>query len=497
MGGSDGVALQHSKGKLTARERIERFFDAGTFAETGALTGSATYDESGALKDFTPSNIVIGKGRVGGRKVVVSADDFTIRGGSSEATSPDKWQYAERLAQDLRLPLVRLVDMAGGSVRLLEKSQATKIPGYAHWDWVNLLSVVPVVGAACGPCAGFGAWKVVASHFSIMIEGVSQVFAAGPPVVEPGIGESVTKEELGGADIHARHSGVVDNVAADEDDALHQIRSFLSFLPPSVFSLPARTTPSDDPARREEALLSIIPRQRRRGYKVRDLIEFVLDRDSLFEIGRYWGRSTVTALARLDGYPVGVVANDPFHYGGGMDEHAAEKLNRFVDLCDTFHLPVVNFVDQPGTVIGTAAEKRATIRKAVRALAAIDQASVPWCSVMIRRAFGVAGVGYAPLRGLNLRYAWPSGAWGSIPIEGGVYAAHKREIEAADDPRERVLELQQYYERFASPFRTAERFGVQDIIDPRDTRPLLCDWIEEAYALLPEHLGVTRRAFRP
>jgi len=496
MGGDEAVARHLAAGKLTARQRIAKTLDPASFKEIGALTGAAEYDEQGNLIEFTPANVVIGTGRVDDRRVVVSAEDFTVRGGSSEASISDKWIWAETLALEMRMPLIRLVDTAGGSVKLLEKMGATKLPGYKDWKLVDILGIVPVAAAALGSVAGLGAARVVASHFSVMVRETSQAFAAGPPVVERATGEDLTKEELGGYKIHARGSGVVDNEADSEADAFGQIRQFLSYLPSSVYQVPPHRECQDDPNRREEALLSIVPRNRKKTYDPRRLLSLVFDSDSLFEIGRHQGPSVVSMLGRLNGYPVGVMINDTRFFGGGMDARAAEKTLRFVDMCDTFHLPIVNFVDQPGVVVGLAAEKAGTIRLAVRALQAIAQSKVPWVAMILRRAFGVAGSYYGRHHDLNLRYAWPSGIWGSLPIEGGVYAAYKREIKASDDPEARRQELEAYYDQLQSPFRTAEKFGIHDIIDPRDTRPLLCDWVEQAYGVLPEQLGPVFRMMR-
>ena len=496
MGGPESVARHHGSGKLTARERINSVLDGESFREIGALTGAAEYDSGGRLIQFTPANVVIGTGKIDGRRVVVSAEDFTVRGGSSEATNSDKWIWAETLALEMRMPLVRLVDTAGGSVKLLEKMGATKLPGYKDWLYSDILGIVPVAAAALGSVAGLGAVRVVRSHFSVMVKGTSQIFAAGPPVVTPATGETFSKEELGGYRIHARGSGVVDNEAESEEDAFLQMRQFLSYMPSSVYELPPPSPCEDDPNRREEALLSMVPRSRRQTYDARKLLHLVVDKDSLFEIGRYQGQSVVSVLARIQGYPVGIMINDTRFFGGGMDAAAAEKVIRFVDMCDTFHLPIVNFVDQPGVVVGSAAEKAGTIRIAVRALQAIAQTKVPWVAVILRKAFGVAGSYYGRHHDLNLRYAWPSGIWGSLPIEGGVDAAYKREIEAAENPEARRREIESYYDQLQSPFRTAERFGVHDIIDPRDTRPILCDWVEQAYQVLPEQLGPRYRMMR-
>jgi len=496
LGGAEAVSRQHKFGKKTVRERIDALCDPGSFREIGVLTGAAKYDEDGKLKSVTPANSVIGKGRVSGQRIVISADDFTIRGGSSEAAVSEKWIYAERLALDLQVPLVRLVETAGGSVRLLEKQGATKLPGYSDWPFASMLGQIPVIGVALGACAGLGAVKVASSHLSVMVKETSQVFTAGPPVVEAGLKETITKEELGGYQVHAHGSGIVDNEADDEDDALEQVKTFLSYLPSNVHRPPVPQPCDDDPERREEALLSVIPRERRQVYKARKILEMVLDRDSIFELARHNGPSLITSLARLNGYPVGVLANDPYHYGGAMTVESSIKMENFVDFCDTFHIPLVSFFDQAGVMIGLEAEKAGTIRFAMRALAAIEQSSTQWCSIIVRRAFGVAGSAYGRLSGINMRYAWPSAVWGSLPIEGGVAAAFRREIAEHPDPKAKIKELENEYNKFSSPFKTAERFGVNDIIDPRDTRSVLCDWIGDVYQQIPGSLGPRQRTMR-
>lgn len=485
MGGPESVARQHEFGKLTARERIDMLCDKGSFREFGGLTGKATYGEDGELDSFTPANSVVGTGAVDGRHVCVAADDFTIRGGSSEAANPEKWVYLERLALEAAAPLVRLVDTAGGSVKLLDQNQTTRFPDYSKWPVLPLLEAVPVVGVAMGSCAGLGALKVIASHFSIMVRDTSQVFAAGPPVVKQALGIDIDKNTLGGYQVHSRHSGMVDNEAADEEDALRQVRRFLSYLPPNVWTLPERID-CDDPRDREDAWLDdAIPRNRRKVYDPRKIVNAIIDRDSAFEIGRYHGRSVITMLARMNGTPVGVMCGDPREAGGAMTLTSANKIERFIELCDKFHLPVINFVDQPGNMTGPEAERVATLSGAMRVMKAIERARVPWVSIVIRRAFGLAGGLHGAQYGLdggrrplNHRFGWPSARWGSIPIEGGVAAAFKREIAAAEDPKQRRLELEAHYDRLSSPMRTAERFLIVDIIEPRKTRSLLCDWID-------------------
>tara|TARA_Y100000588_G_scaffold394871_1_gene517955 strand:- start:1232 stop:2788 length:1557 start_codon:yes stop_codon:yes gene_type:complete len=499
MGGNDRVDFHHNAGKLTIRERIEQLLDADSFRETGELAGKGTYEDD-ELKDFIPSNFVMGRGSIEGRPVIVGGDDFTVRGGAHDGAVGNKMGYSEMMARELKLPMVRLVDGTGGggSVKTLDDTGRTYVPANPAWDLhVEVMSQVPVIGAAMGSVAGLGAARVVASHFSLMVKGTSQLFVAGPPIVERGMGQKIHKEDLGGSFIHAHGNGVVDNEVESEEEAFEHIRKFLSYLPSNVWQSPPHGKQEDDPERREEELLSIIPRDRRRPYDVRKILEMVLDKDSIFEMGRHQGPSLVTAFARINGWPVGVLANDPKHWGGGLDDRGSEKMTRFVDLCDTFHLPVINFVDQPGFVIGLESEKAGTIRRGVRALFSVQQASVPWVSIILRRVFGVAGAGHGKPQGLNLRYAWPSGDWGSLPIEGGVQAAYRRDIEASEDPAARRAELEEHFNALRSPFRTAEGFGVEEIIDPRSTRQVLCDWAELAYAVIPTILGEKRRGMRP
>ena len=500
MGGEERVERARQAGRLPVRERIDRLLDADSFHETGALAGRAEYDDDGNLVELTPSNFVCGRGRIEGRPVVVGADDFTVRGGAADGAVGNKMGWAEKAAHDLRLPMVRLVDGTGGggSVKLNTTLRRSYVPFNPDWETsVALLSRVPVAAAALGPVAGLGAARVAASHFSVMVRGTSQLFVAGPPVVRRAFGQEVEKETLGGSHIHARGSGAVDNEVESEAQAFAELRRFLSYLPSSVFETPPRLEPEDDPERREEALLSIVPRDRRKPYDVRKLLSLVLDVGSFFEIGRYFGRPLVTGLARLDGVPIGVMANDPRQLAGSIDAAAAEKMTRFVDLCDTFRLPVANFVDNPGFLIGVQAERNGTIRRGVRALSAVYQADVPWVSVIIRKVFGVAGAGHGAHHRLNLRYAWPSGEWGSLPIEGGVEAAYRRRIEASSDPDALRAELEENLASLRSPFLTAEAFGIEEMIDPRETRPLLVDWARRAFAIVATESGPKSRGLRP
>jgi len=484
MGGPEKVERHRNAGKLTVRERIDALVDAGSFHETGAIAGKASYDDDGELTGFQPANLVTGRARLDGRPVVVAGDDFTVRGGANDAGIREKMIQVEKMANELRLPLVRLVDGTGGggSVKTIEMEGRSYIPAVRGWDVVvDNLSTVPVVALALGSTAGLGAARVAASHYSLMVRETAQMFVAGPPVVAR-VGEDLGKNELGGADIHTRN-GAVDDAVDSEAEAFERTRRFLSYLPPSVHELPPRAEPADDPARREDWLIDVVPRDPRKVYKMRPVVEALVDHGSFFEIGHQWGRSVITGLARLDGWPVALMASDPYHAGGAWTADASQKVMRFVDLAEAFHLPVVHLVDIPGFLIGREAEMQATIRHGVRAMTAVFQCTVPWCAVLVRKVYGVAGAAHMNSSRFNMRYAWPSGDWGSLPIAGGLEAAYKAELEQADDPAARLQEIEQRLNRFRSPFRTAESFMAEEIIDPRDTRPLLCEFANLAAPL--------------
>ena len=480
MGGADKVERQHHFNKLTVRERVDRIVDDGSFQEIGKTAGAATYDDDGNLAHLTPSNLVMGLAELNGRPIVVSGDDFTVRGGSNEATFTEKRNLAEGLAIDLKLPHVRLVDGmgGGGSVKTIEMAGRTYIPELRGWDLVvNHLSVAPSVSLALGSVAGIGAARVATSHYSVIVRDIAQMMIAGPALVEWASLGDVSKEELGHADIHTSN-GAIDDVVDSEEEAFDAAARFLSYLPDNVWELPPRVEPTDDPGRRDESLISVVPREPRRVYKMRSILESVLDEGSFFETGRRWGRSIITGLARLDGHAVAVFAEDPYVYGGAWTADGCRKLIRFLDLASTFHLPVVHFEDCPGFLIGKESEEDATIRIGSTALAALGQLSSPFACVVVRKAFGVAGASNKVPGSRSFRYAWPSGDWGSLPIEGGIEVAYKQELADSDDPEALLAEITERLNRLRSPHRAAEYFEVEKIIDPRDTRDHLCRWAD-------------------
>lgn len=496
QGGETSIARQHAKGRLTIRERIDALIDKDSFDEIGKTAGGAEYGANGELIDFTPANFVLGFAKIDGRRVLLGGEDFTIKGGSPSPAGLRKSVYTEDLALQARVPLVRLHEGAGGSVG---GSGGPNLPGpvFAPSRFKSVaqtLATIPVASAGLGAVAGLPAARLVSSHFSVMSKSTAQILVAGPAVVERAMGEKLTKDELGGAQVHTRN-GTVDNGADDELAALSQIKRFLSYMPNSVFDL-APIVSSEDPVdRKEEALLSIVPRERRRAFDMRQLLSLILDQGSFFEMGGGYGRSQITGLARLNGQPIGVWANDGRHLAGSMTADGARKAERFLKLCETFTLPIVAFVDEPGFMIGSKAEKEATIRAGARTVLTAAMTTVPWASVMVRRSFGVAQAAHYGPEPYIL--AWPSAESGPLPVEGGVAVAFHREIAAAADPNAKRKELEDMLAARQSPFPRGEALSVHELIDPRETRPVLCRWLDRVQPILPSLLGPSAFPYSP
>ncbi|MGE0575237.1 MAG: carboxyl transferase domain-containing protein [Reyranella sp.] len=524
-----GVVRQRNRHKLTCRERIDALLDKGSFREIGSLAGFASYDEDGEIAEFTPASHVGGTGRIDGRACVVCADDFTSRGGHADGAVGQKSRHFDRLSTELLAPSIRLLDgsSGGGSVATMVPKQASDgaasvkestgaikagrprvtgtggsfLPGHLGSTlYVDQLSKVPVVNMLLGSVVGIGAAKAVLGHFSVMVRDIAQLFVAGPPVVSHAMGYDVTKEDLGGWQIHCRN-GSVDNLAESEEEAMAMTRRFLSYLPSSVYEVPP-VIPASDPAdRREEELLTLVPRKRIATFDVRRAIRLMADRDSFFEIGPLWGTDQVTGFVRFAGHPMGVIASDSRHINGGaLTADGCDKLRRHLDLCDLFHLPVLNLVDNPGFAVGIEHEITGTIRKGGEWMVAFAQVAVPIFTVLMRRSFGVAGNNYAtPRAAVSARVVWPAADVGGIPPEGGIEAAYKRQLAEAADPAALRAEINARIESARGPIGPLNRFEMEEMIDPRDTRRLVCEWVGDAYRIVsqPARLGPRALQFRP
>ncbi|KAJ3578767.1 hypothetical protein NPX13_g1806 [Xylaria arbuscula] len=508
-----GYARQKKAGKLWVRERVEALLDEGSLQEIGSVAGDVTWskekNEDGTEKEvvaaFTPSNSVQGYGRLNGRKMVFTADDYTLRAGHADGALFEKTLYVEKLALSMRLPIVKLVDgsSGGGSVTTIRQSGYSYIPPLPAFDQIiaQLNLGIPNLGAVLGPAIGLGAARVTACHFSVMAANIGSLFNAGPHVVKSATFEDgLTMAELGGPDMHCRN-GTIDNMARDEYDAFEQIRCVLSYLPNSGYSAPPVIKSSDSPERREEALRSLIPRRKERMYDPRRLITLIIDKNSFFEIGALWGTTAIVGLGRLNGHPIGVISNNcESHTGGALDALGSQKITKHLKLCDVMNLPILQFVDVPGYAVGTAAERSATMRHGVNLAMAYYTTTMPVFSVVTRRAYGVAGGVMLDCRDPRMRIAWPSGDWGSLPLKGGIEAGHSHELkEAAKQGGQKIADelyakLEAEYNALMNPVRTANAFGVEQIIDPADTRPQVCNWISHVYEELMTERLANRRA---
>jgi acetyl-CoA carboxylase carboxyltransferase component len=498
MGGAEGIARQRERGKLTVRERLELLADPGSIREFGLLAGRGHYVDD-RLVGFTPKGHVDAICRVDGRKVVVTAGDFTVRGGSGGGSEGGLGRElpANERAKEWLLPYVRLLDAAGGSVRGFEEIGRTYLPDGNSFTAVEteLLSLVPVVSAVMGSVAGLPAVHACLAHWNVMVRSTGHLFPGGPPVVKAALGYDITKEELGGAHIHAGVSGVIDNVADDDEQALAMVRDVLSYLPDNVYKMAPHATPSP-PAAPAEALREVIPTNRRLPFDADAVLDAVVDAGSLWEIAPEYGRSRITGLARVDGFPVGIMINDPRESGGSTTVAAGEKIIRLMRLCDTFHLPLISFADEPGFMVGLESEQQGIERAGARLVWETCQTHMPMCTFVIGRLFGVAGQCHHRPSGMFRRYAWPSARWGSMHISGGAAAAYRREIAEAADPQAKLAEVERRLEALTSPYRTAEATG-QDIIDPAESRELLVEFVHDAQEILALQLGPPLVPYRP
>ena len=498
QGGDEGVSRQHNKGRLTIRERVSSLLDDNSFQEIGPTAGGGERDKNGILTSFTPANFLLGFGKIGGRRCVVAGEDFTVKGGSPNAAGLRKSIYAEHLAIQYKVPLIRLHEGGGGSVGGTGNSSSTVgTPVYETHRFkvvAEAMAAVPVVTAALGPVAGLPAARLVAAHLSIMSEQNGQVLIAGPAVVERALGEKKTKEELGGSKVHTKN-GVIDNPATSEEDAFRQVKTFLSYLPPNVWELPPVICTDDKPGRSDDALRSIVPTDRRKLYDMYKVVSTVLDENSFFEVGPNYGRGQITGIARLNGVPVGVWANNCRYLAGSMTAHGARKARRFIEFCETFHLPIVCFVDEPGFMIGSVAEKEGTIRDGTATVLAAACSTVPWASVIVRRSFGVAQAAHYGADPYVI--AWPSAEMGALPVEGGVAVAYHREIAAAADPDAKRAELEEQLALGQTPMPRAQSLSLHDVIDPAKTRTELCRWMEWTQPTLKSLIGPTSFSIRP
>ncbi|KAL5113353.1 hypothetical protein ACEQ8H_008781 [Pleosporales sp. CAS-2024a] len=498
-----GYIRQKQAGKLWVRERVEQLLDAASFQEVGSVSGTVQWKQTGPLKEepesYIPSNNVQGFGRLHGRKIVFTADDYSLRAGHADGALAEKTIYMEKLAIALKLPIIKLVDgsSGGGSVTTIRSAGFSYVPPLPFFSHViqQLNLGIPNLGAVLGPAIGLGAARVVACHFSVMAGDIGSLFNAGPNVVARATQEEgLSLADLGGPSVHCTN-GTIDNLAPDEAACFEQIRTVLSYLPDCGTKIPPVVETSDPVSRISEKLRSMIPRAQNRMYNARAIIHEVVDRASFFEIGALWGTTAIVGLARLDGKPVGIVSLNCEVNAGALDALGSQKMTRMLKFLDVFNIPLVQFVDIPGYAIGTVAERTATMRHGITLATTYYSTTMPIFSIIVRRVYGVAGGVMLDCRDPRMRVAWPSGHWGSLPLEGGIEVGHSFELEEIERTQskakrdERYAELEQEYRRLMNPVRTANHFGIEEMIDPAQTRRVCCEWISHVYeSLLPQRI---------
>lgn len=471
----DRVARQHDLGKMTARERIAHLLDPGSFEETGALVEPGRHTMDTADLEAPGDGVVTGFGKIDGRPVGLAAFDFTIVGGSNGEHG--EWKMLRLLEQchSQGFPLVMLLE--GGGHRIQEGLDSRHFArGTTIFQWfADLSGWVPVVAAVMG--AGFAGPSNFAAlaDFVVMVEGTSTMGIAGPALVAAATGENLTKEQLGAAEVQATGAGIADMAAPDDAGALDAIRQYLSFLPSNA-EAPLPILTSDDPAdRREETLATIVPASNRRAYDMMKVVRAISDTDSLFELRPTHARNILTVMARIEGRPVGIIANQPMQMGGTMTVPACEKAAHFISVCDAFGLPIIYLVDVPGFMVGPMAESSGLARRSGRLLFELGQATVPRMSVVLRKGYGLAYVAMAGGRsfGADLCVAWPTSEICAMSVEGAVDVAFRKTLDAAEDPDAARSEMIARFRTQLSPLKAAEAYGIDDVIDPRDTRPVL------------------------
>jgi len=498
LGGERRVARQREAGKLTARERVDLLFDAGSFQEIGQLADHAHTRVTPTSEKLTPADgVVTGFGTVNGRRAGVVAEDFTVMGGSLGLVNfAKKCRMIELSHRDL-VPVVWLFDGAGA--RTDEFIGEGLAPMHHFMDLARLSGLCPQAMAVMGPTAGDSSLIAAMGEFIVMVKGTSMLAAGGPPLVLLGTGETVDKESLGGSDLHCRISGVGDNQAEDDADAIAQIKRWLSYLPDNAYQYPPHVPPTDDPQRQEEALLSIIPENRKRPYDMRRVIDAVLDRDSFFEVKPDYAMMMITGFGRLNGHAVGVIANQPKVFAGAITAAAGTKHRHFMDLCNAYHVPIVFFADTPGVMTGPQSEKEGALRVGMTIAHSFAYCRAPTFTVVTHKGFGYGAAAMGGFgAGQSIVLAWPTADFNAIPLESGIMAAYSAELKAAEDPEALKQKLMAEFQELCGAFPAAAQMKVDEVIDPRETRPRLIEGLERA--LTRRHAPaepVTRRGVLP
>jgi acetyl-CoA carboxylase carboxyltransferase component len=487
-GGEEKIARQHEQDKLTARERLALLIDEGTFTELG-IHGRPHFSQRAMEgKDAPADGVVTGYGKVDGRLVAIAAYDFTVMAGSMGMTGELKVTRLRELALTKRIPMIWLLDSAGARI---QEAAGSLFAGSGHLfrEEVIMSGVVPQVAALMGPCAAGTAYIPGLADFVPMVKGRGSMALAGPHLTKAVTGEDVTQEELGGSRVHTRVSGVGDLEVDSDEECIEAIRRYLSFFPQNCEEAPPLREPSDPVDRMDQELLDILPDSPRKPYDMYDVIGRIVDDGEWFDMKPRWARTIITCLARMGGRPVGIVANQPKHLGGILENDSADKAARFVNLCDAYGIPLLFLMDVPGFMVGTKVEQAGIIRHGAKMLYAVSRATVPKVTVVIRKAYGAGyyvmnGRAYEP----DMLVAWPSAEISVMGPEGAVNIIFRKQIEAAEDPDATRAEMIEGIRRTIDPYIAAGNAMVDDIIDPRETRPTVIRALE---------MAATKRVERP
>jgi acetyl-CoA carboxylase carboxyltransferase component len=471
--GLEAENKQHQRGKLTARERLDLLLDPGSFVELDRFATHRATHFGMERRKYLGDGVVTGYGTIDGRDVFVFSQDFTVLGGSLGEVFAEKICKVMDLAVKMGAPIIGINDSGGARIQ----EGVVSLGGYAEIFWRNVQAsgVVPQLSVVAGPCAGGAVYSPAITDFIFMVRDISYMFITGPDVVKTVTGEEVTFEELGGAATHATRSGVAHFTAATEEDVFEAVRSLLAYLPANNLDDPPHVEPQDNPDRESPLLATIIPDSPTKPYDMKNVIHAVVDDEEFLEVQPSYAQNIVIGFARLDGYPVGIVANQPRHLAGVLDIASSEKAARFVRFCDAFNIPLVTFVDVPGFLPGTSQEYGGIIRNGAKLLYAFAEATVPKLTVITRKAYGGA---YDVMSSKHIRadvnLAWPTAEIAVMGPDAAVKIIHRREIAEAENPEQRTAELiADYKARFANPFIAAERGYVDDVIEPQATRPAL------------------------
>ena len=477
-GGKKRIEQQHERGKLSARERLALLLDADSFQELGALASHNVTDFGMANQRYPGDGVVTGFGKINGRRVAVYAQDFTVLGGSFSEVQSNKICRIQDLALESGIPLIGLND--SGGARIQEGVRSLAAYGEMFTRHVLASGVVPQISVMLGPCAGGAVYSPALTDFVIMARHTSFMFVTGPEVIKSVTGEEVTFRDLGGTLVHNSQSGVAHFAAENENTALELVKLLLSYLPQNNTEDPPQITPHDPPDRMDEALNTIVPSNEDEPYDMHAVVEAVFDRDSFLEVQPYYAMNAITGFARLDGYSAGIVANQPAHMAGILDINSSDKIARFVRICDAYNIPVITFVDCPGYLPGVDQEHYGVIRHGAKVIYAYCEATVPKISIVVRKAMGGAYIAMSSKQmRSDLAYAWPTAQIAVMGADGAVRILRRQELAAAADPAQLERDfVSEYREKFYNPYVAADMGQIDEVIEPRETRPRLIRALE-------------------